>query len=151
MRVYIDPKTGEPTTPPPGAAVEAAPAVQQRSGEGLVEEPAPGGGVMMDLKGRFKTPLAVTIGPDGRARVEDEPSNAQCAAAGAWRCGDARARRMVVLALATVARAVTVIVVNQDAGGEGFNDPTPVAAVGGNPATTLGAQRLNAFQHAADI
>ena len=74
MRVYVDPKTGEPTAPPPNAAVESAPAVQQRSGEGLVEEPAPGGGVMMDLKGRFKTPLAVTVGPDGRARVGHEPS-----------------------------------------------------------------------------
>ena len=58
---------------------------------------------------------------------------------------------MVVLALATVARAATVIVVNQDGGGEGFNDPTPVAAVGGNPGTTLGAQRLNAFEQAANI
>jgi hypothetical protein len=75
MRVYIDPKTGEPTTPPPGAAVEAAPAVQQRSGEGLVEEPAPGGGVMMDLKGRFKTPLGVTVDPDGRTRVGHGSSN----------------------------------------------------------------------------
>jgi hypothetical protein len=58
---------------------------------------------------------------------------------------------MVVLALATIARAATVIVVNQDGAGEGFNDPTPVAAVGGNPGTTLGAQRLNAFEHAANI
>jgi hypothetical protein len=75
MRVYIDPKTGEPTTPPPGAAVEAAPAVQQRSGEGLVEETLPGGGVKVDLQGRFKTPLVVTVGPDGRARVGHAPSS----------------------------------------------------------------------------
>jgi hypothetical protein len=75
MRVYIDPKTGEPTAPPPGAAVESAPAVQQRSGEGLVEEPAPGGGVMMDLKGRFKTPLVVTVDPDGRTHVGRGSSN----------------------------------------------------------------------------
>src|SRR5687767_11531911 len=34
---------------------------------------------------------------------------------------------------------------------EGFNDPTVVAPVGGNPGTTLGEQRLLAFQHAANI
>ncbi len=45
----------------------------------------------------------------------------------------------------------TITVVNADAAGEGFNDPTPVAPVGGNTGTTLGAQRLIAFQRAADI
>ena len=49
------------------------------------------------------------------------------------------------------AHAATIIIVNQNAAGIGFNDPTPVAPVGGNTGTTLGQQRLNAFQHAADI
>ncbi len=40
---------------------------------------------------------------------------------------------------------------NGNAPGVGFNDPTPVAPVGGNPGTTLGEQRLNAFQYAANI
>jgi hypothetical protein len=35
--------------------------------------------------------------------------------------------------------------------GAGFNDPTPVAPVGGNDGATLGQQRLNAFQFAASI
>jgi hypothetical protein len=35
--------------------------------------------------------------------------------------------------------------------GVGLNDPTPVAPVGGNPGTTLGQQRLNVFQRAADL
>jgi len=56
-----------------------------------------------------------------------------------------------VVALATVAHGATIVVVNQDSPGEGFNDPAPVAAVGGNPGTTLGGQRLKAFQYAADI
>ena len=47
--------------------------------------------------------------------------------------------------------AATIIIVNGDGPGEGFNDPTPAAPVGGNPGTTLGLQRLNAFQHAANI
>lgn len=45
----------------------------------------------------------------------------------------------------------TIQIVNLDGPGEGFNDPTPVAPVGGNTGTTLGQQRLIAFQHAADI
>lgn len=44
-----------------------------------------------------------------------------------------------------------VVIVNGDGAGEGFNDPTVVSAVGGNTATTLGQQRLNVFQRAADI
>lgn len=43
----------------------------------------------------------------------------------------------------------TITVVNGDAPGEGFNDPTPFTPAGGNPATTLGEARLIAFQHAA--
>ena len=47
--------------------------------------------------------------------------------------------------------AATITIVNLDGAGEGFNDPTPVAPVGGNPGTTLGQQRLNVFQYAANI
>jgi hypothetical protein len=47
--------------------------------------------------------------------------------------------------------AATFTIINLDSAGEGFNDPTPVAPVGGNAGTTLGQQRLNAFQHAANI
>src|SRR5690349_7125370 len=47
--------------------------------------------------------------------------------------------------------AANVIVVNLNAPGVGFNDPTPAAPVGGNTGTTRGAQRLIAFQRAADL
>jgi hypothetical protein len=47
--------------------------------------------------------------------------------------------------------AATIVIVNGNAPGVGFNDPTPVAPVGGNPGTTLGQQRLNAFQYVANI
>ena len=53
--------------------------------------------------------------------------------------------------LAPRADAATIIIVNNDAAGEGFNDPTPRAPVGGNPGTTLGDQRLYVFQYAANI
>ncbi len=36
-------------------------------------------------------------------------------------------------------------------GPTGFNDPTPATPVGGNDGTTIGQQRLNAFQFAASI
>lgn len=51
----------------------------------------------------------------------------------------------------TSARAATVTIVNLDGAGEGFNDPTPAAPVGGNPGLTIGQQRLNAFTYAANI
>ncbi|WP_419810287.1 Ig-like domain-containing protein [Bacterioplanoides sp.] len=55
------------------------------------------------------------------------------------------------LLLTPVSSQAAVTIVNNDAGGEGFNDTTPVTAVGGNPGTTLGQQRLNVFNKAADI
>ena len=47
--------------------------------------------------------------------------------------------------------ATQIIISNLDGAGEGFNDATPVAPVGGNPGTTLGQQRLNVFEQAAKI
>jgi hypothetical protein len=52
---------------------------------------------------------------------------------------------------ATSHAAATIIIQNGNAAGVGFNDPTPVAPVGGNVGTTLGQQRLIAFQAAAAI
>jgi hypothetical protein len=49
------------------------------------------------------------------------------------------------------AAGATITIVNVDGPGEGFNDPTPLTPVGGNPGTTLGQQRLNAFTYAAGI
>lgn len=53
--------------------------------------------------------------------------------------------------LTGAAQAATITIQNNDGPNEGFNDPSPVAPVGGNPATTLGAQRLFVFQRAANI
>ncbi len=54
--------------------------------------------------------------------------------------------------LATEAQAAASIVINNtNTAGVGFNDPTPVTPVGGNPGTTLGEQRLFAFTYAANI
>lgn len=47
--------------------------------------------------------------------------------------------------------APAIAILNGDGVGEGFNDPTPAAPVGGNTGATLGEQRLIAFQYAADL
>jgi len=48
-------------------------------------------------------------------------------------------------------QAATINIQNRDPAGIGFNDPTPVAPVGGNTGTTLGQQRLNVYRYVADI
>src|SRR3954470_20804877 len=60
---------------------------------------------------------------------------------------------LAVLLVSTMASAgpAQFIIVNINAPGLGFNDPTPATPVGGNTGTTLGAQRLIAFTHAASI
>jgi hypothetical protein len=58
---------------------------------------------------------------------------------------------LVTVIVSATTQAATITVINRDGANEGFNDPAPVAPVGGNPATTLGAQRLTAFQFAANL
>ena len=57
---------------------------------------------------------------------------------------------LAALLAADAAWATTIVIVNLDGAGEGFNDATPAAPIGGNPGTTVGQQRLNVFQHAAN-
>jgi hypothetical protein len=77
MIIHIDPQTGElRRTPAPGTVpLQLSP--QERnafstSHQGLVEVPSsvPGGGVKLDLQGRFQSPLAVTIDPDGKLKMQ---------------------------------------------------------------------------------
>jgi len=72
-----------------------------------------------------------------------QPASTRRALAAALACA-------LVLA-ASAGLAATITIVNVDAAGEGFNDPTAAAPVGGNPGTTVGQQRLNVFQTAANI
>ena len=55
------------------------------------------------------------------------------------------------LAAAPLAAAARITIVNANQAGIGFNDTTPATPVGGNPGTTVGQQRLNAFQKAAEL
>lgn len=56
----------------------------------------------------------------------------------------------LALGAAASGQAADFVIINNDAPGVGFNDTTPVAPVGNNPETTLGAQRLFAVQFVTD-
>ena len=58
---------------------------------------------------------------------------------------------VLILSPSAVLAGATITIVNADGAGEGFNDPTPAAPIGGNAGTSRGQQRLIAFQHAASI
>jgi hypothetical protein len=61
-------------------------------------------------------------------------------------------RRLAAVALCVAsfaASAAEIVVLNADLPGVGFNDATPATPEGGNLGTTVGEQRLNAFQYAA--
>ena len=45
--------------------------------------------------------------------------------------------------------ATQITIINLDGANEGFNDTTPATTVGCNTATTNGAQRVKAFEYAA--
>ncbi len=60
----------------------------------------------------------------------------------------------VFLSSAGPSYAATITILNLDGAGEGFNDPgapDPASTAGGNTGATIGAQRLIAFQAAADL
>jgi len=61
------------------------------------------------------------------------------------------AMMLVLVCSGSVFASATIVINNIDGPGEGFNDPTPAAPVGGNTGTTRGQQRLIAFTFAANI
>jgi hypothetical protein len=79
MRIYRDPVTGELGDPPAEAPdqISLPPAdALSTSSEGLVETPSPmpDGGVMVDLQGRFRSPLIATQDAEGKITIQHLPS-----------------------------------------------------------------------------
>ena len=78
--VHIDPQTGRIITPPstssPGQVVQTPldAAKQQPPQLQQTLSPVPGGGTMIQLDERFRTPLTATIDVDGKVRFEHMPS-----------------------------------------------------------------------------
>ena len=78
-KVFVDPATGK-LIPPPRPAAPVTPPLEDAlstSGEGLRETPGKtrGGGIKIDLQGRFRSTVTATIDPEGRlsTRCETEP------------------------------------------------------------------------------
>jgi hypothetical protein len=77
LRVYVDPQTGAVRRDPaPGTVPLQLTPQEQRalstSHEGLVPvpNPVPGGGIKLDLQGRFQSPLIGTIDANGKLRMQ---------------------------------------------------------------------------------
>ena len=68
--INVDPATGKRIPVPSGVIALPADPAFSTSHSGLVERPAPGGGVMVDLQGRFRSAATATVGPDGKAHVD---------------------------------------------------------------------------------
>lgn len=84
MWAYFDPKTGK-VGPPPAEEMgssAAEPHAASTSGAGLVVVPAPGGGQMIDLQGRFKMAVSATLKPDGAVETDCHPGRTNPAEAG---------------------------------------------------------------------
>jgi uncharacterized repeat protein (TIGR01451 family) len=134
----------------------------------LVVQRQADGAYFTDVGGQLQAVLLAATGADGQvvtrcvetleeaaAFLAEAPTLA--AAASFEPEGGAAAVREAVesdpaLHAAALAASQTVIsILVNDAPGEGFNDATPAAPVGGNPGTTVGQQRLEAFKYAAGI
>ena len=77
MTIHVDPQTGAILKEPaPGTVpLQLSPQLSNAlstSDQGLVETPSPvvGGGVKLDLQGRFQNPLVVTIDADGKVKTQ---------------------------------------------------------------------------------
>ena len=66
MRANIDPSTGRLVPEPVEPMPERVPATRPPA----VEEPAPGGGTMVRLNGRFMSDMIATVNPDGSLRID---------------------------------------------------------------------------------
>lgn len=134
----------------------------------LVVQERPDGSYFVDMRGKRQAVLLAATGADGQlvtrcvetleeaaAFLAEAPT--LTAAASFEPEGGAAAVRAAVdrdpaLRAAALAASQTVItIINADGPNEGFNDPTPATPIAGNPGTTVGQQRLEAFKYAAGI
>jgi len=78
--VHIDPQTGRIITPPSAPSSGQVPQSPLDTSKKPLPDlhqtlsPVPGGGVMIQLDERFRTPLTATVDADGKVRFEHKPS-----------------------------------------------------------------------------
>ena len=104
-------------------------------------------GRAFDNDGSLDMVPVATIRPDGTASIRCAEGTSRPSAEQAVASAPVETTSVIV----TGPNGLTIEIVNANAAGVGFNDPTPAAPVGGNTGTTLGAQRLQAFQYAASL
>lgn len=81
QKAYVDPQTGELISKPmqdtPAANDTLKPSALDTSTEELQEQVStvPGGGVMIDLKGKFRNPLKATINQNGDTSFEHQDTD----------------------------------------------------------------------------
>jgi len=85
LRVYRDPQTGQIGPPPSDAAPPGLTAAERRmlnrSDQGLPPPRIlPGGGVALDLRGRYRSMAVARVGPGGQSAVNCALTPAQAAA-----------------------------------------------------------------------
>ena len=134
----------------------------------LTVQQRPDGSYFADLRGQLQAVLLAATNAQGEAVTRCVSTLEQAAAflaeaptlAGAATFapeGGASAVRKAVegdpalLAAALAATQTSIRVLVTDDPGEGFNDPTPATPIAGNTGTTVGQQRLQAFEYAAGI
>lgn len=153
--------------PAPAAAQGALPPGQQAvldEVRRLAGDPAaitvqrrPDGSYFADAAGQLQAVLLAATGADGQVltrcveTIEEAAAFLAEAPALAAAAPVAPAAGAVAFPPAPLAARTRFEIVVADGPGEGFNDPTPAEPVGGNPGTTVGEQRLKAFEYAAAI
>ena len=163
------------------ALAERIRTLTNRSADGLTDRAQPNGGLSIDLRERFQHAYLAQLGPDGELnatcvgsideanaffgrdletgaavqRIHDQPKSSLAKSATAHGMTTLLYQRylsMIEQSKSMLApNASTFSVINNDAAGEGFNDPSARTAEGGNTGTTLGQQRLNVFNQAGAI
>ena len=80
QKAYLDPETGDLVPPPkheaPDRSESKSAAAKDGSDEKMAEKesPVPGGGVMVDLKGRFRKPSSASVEGTGETASESPTS-----------------------------------------------------------------------------
>jgi hypothetical protein len=73
LRAYVDPSTGRNAAPPAASALDprsqSLPTPAAASQPTPVAHPAPGGGDMLDVRGRLQSDVVATVQPDGNVTV----------------------------------------------------------------------------------
>ena len=161
------------------ALAETIRAYTSKSDSGLIASADPVGSIAVDLAGRFRHVYLATTDTDGTPRAQcvgsvaeanrflgrNLDTGAKLATVAPADVGDVAAlhgmsaaeyariwnliEQSKALPAAPASSSFTII--NADGANEGFNSTAARAPEGGNPGTTLGAQRLNVFNQAAGI